>query len=150
MPLMSDAKFYVHVRYSMRNMLNVLLSFTLWRQVSPVNAILPKNGASRLSLLTSALTLRLILTFSLGMVSVCSLSPQSVDAVDSNLTVSASQVDRPGNVSQPDDIDVAAISERRKQAQTDLNAVRESFASKSLAGAAREELARSPGEVAPY
>ncbi len=139
MPLMSDAEFYVHVRHSMRNMLNVLLSFTLWRQGSPVSAIIPKDEASFLSLLTSAMTLRLILTFALGLADVCSLSPQSVHAVDSNLTMSASQTDRPGGVSQPDEIDVAALSERRKQAQTDLNAVRESLASKSLAGAARGE-----------
>lgn len=83
---------------------------------------------------------RLILTFALGLVGADSLFPQSAHAAEPNLTMSASQEDRgPGGASQPGEIDVAALRERRKQAQTDLNALRASLASKSLTGAAQEE-----------
>jgi small-conductance mechanosensitive channel len=44
-----------------------------------------------------------------------------------------------GGVSQTGEIDVAALRERHKQAQTDRNALRESLASKSVTGAARED-----------
>ena len=54
--------------------------------------------------------------------------------------MSAPQADRgASSVSQSGDIDVAALRERRKQAQTDLNVLRESLASKSVTGADGEE-----------
>ncbi len=69
-----------------------------------------------------------------------SLSPHCAHAVEPTLTISASQADSgSGGVSQPGQIDVAALRERRKQAQTDLNAVRDSLASKRVTGAAQEE-----------
>ena len=89
---------------------------------------------------SSAAKLCLILTFALGLAAVGSWSPQAAHAVEPNLMMSAPQADRgPGGVSQSDEIDVAALRERRKQAQTDLNPLRGSLAPKSVTGAAGEE-----------
>jgi small-conductance mechanosensitive channel len=54
--------------------------------------------------------------------------------------MSASQADQgPSGASHPGEIDVATLRERRKQAQTDLNALRESLASESVVDQARAE-----------
>ncbi|HEX5545753.1 MAG TPA: mechanosensitive ion channel domain-containing protein [Nitrospira sp.] len=67
-------------------------------------------------------------------------SPHSAHAAEPNPTMSASQADQgPSGASHPGEIDVATLRERRKQAQTDLNALRESLASESVVDQARAE-----------
>lgn len=99
----------------------------------PAEALLPIISSSTAKL-------RLILTFGLGLAGLVSLFPQSTHAAGPNLTMPASQADGGANeVSQSPEIDVAALRDRRKQAQRDLNALKESLASESATGGAREE-----------
>lgn len=90
--------------------------------------------------MASAAKLGLLLTLALGLAAADSSFPHSAHAVGPNLT-SATQVNQgPRGSSQPgEEIDVKALRERRAQAQSDLNAVRESLASKNGTGAAQEE-----------
>jgi hypothetical protein len=89
---------------------------------------------------SSAAKWRLILTFALGLTAEGSLCLHAAHAAEPNFMMSAPQADRgASSVSQSGDIDVAALRERRKQAQTDLNVLRESLASKSVTGADTEE-----------
>ena len=86
----------------------------------------------------AAARLRLILILALGLAGVG--SPHSAHAAEPNPTMSASQADQgPSGASHPGEIDVATLRERRKQAQTDLNALRESLASESVVDQARAE-----------
>lgn len=108
------------------------------RQPSSARALIPTRRVSWSVISASAATPHLI--FALALAGVGSLPPRSTHAVEPNLTMSASQGDRePDGTSKPDEIDVAALRERRKHAQTDLDTMRESLASKSVTGAAREE-----------
>jgi len=133
-----DTQFHYHVGRSTQNILSLL---SRRRGTTHAPAFIPARGASRPVIRTSDATLFLILilTLALGLAGGGSLSPHAAHAVERNLTMSDSRADRgPGGASKPDDIDVATLRERRKQAQTDLNAVRESLASKSVTGTARE------------
>ncbi|WHZ28112.1 MAG: hypothetical protein OJF51_002910 [Nitrospira sp.] len=86
----------------------------------------------------SVAKLHLILLLALGLIGVG--FSQSAHAIEPNRATPAPQAEQKQNgVPQPDEIDVASLSERRKHAQTDLNALRESLASKSVTGAAGEE-----------
>lgn len=67
-------------------------------------------------------------------------SARSAHAVESSATISVSQADggRDGGP-MPGDIDLTVLNDRRKQAQRELSAVRESISSESAAGAVQEE-----------
>ena len=135
-----DVQSYYHVGHSTRNIWSFLLPLIRRRQASPASALIPECRASWPIIRAFAIKLRLVLILSLSLVDVDPLSPRSAHSVEPNLTMPASQADRgPGGVSKPGEIDVAALRERRKQAQTDLNALREFLASKSVTGAVLDE-----------
>lgn len=77
--------------------------------------------------------LRFILILAVVLAGVGTLSPRSARTAEQTLTMSDSHADR-----APGDIDVPALRERRKQAQMDLNTVREFLASNGVAGAVGE------------
>jgi potassium efflux system protein len=135
-----DVQSYYHVGHSTRNIWSFLLPLIRRRQASPASALIPECVASWPIIRAFAIKLRLVLILSLSLVDVDPLSPRSAHSVEPNLTMPASQADRgPSGVSKPSEIDVAALRERRKQAQTDLNALREFLASKSVTGAVLDE-----------
>ncbi|MBX3331674.1 MAG: mechanosensitive ion channel [Nitrospira sp.] len=134
------AEFYYHAGYSTRNIWSFLPPPTRRRQASPAGALIPERGSCWPIIRTFAAKLRLILILALSLIEVGPLSPLSAHAVELNLTMAASPVDRgAGGASKPGEIDMTALRERRKQAQTDLNTMRESLEFKSLTGPAREE-----------
>lgn len=126
-------KHHLITYYARRSSLSPLTHCLSAHSLRPTEALLPIISSS-------SAKLRLILTFALGLAAVGSWSPHAAHAVEPHLMMSASQEDHgPGGVSPTGEIDVAALRERRKQAQTELNALRESLASKSVTDAAGEE-----------
>lgn len=91
------------------------------------------------SIKISTVKLGLLLIYAFGFVGFDRLSEQSVHADVFNRTISASQESSSqAGDSKPEEIDLSVLDSRRKEVQTELNAVRQFLTSKNLVDTVRE------------